>query len=202
MDMKTAIPSAVAMVFLLASCSASTTASVPFEDSFDRTDVGPNWLDNMGGNWHIKDGRLHNTGAQNAPLWLQAKLPDDVVIEFDAYTDPKICDIKCELFGDGRTHATGYIVLLGGWKNTISSIARLDEHQQDRLQRKSDCVPGKTYHWKIERQGNILSWYLNDVLYMRLDDPAPLKGKGHDRFAFNNWMSDISFDNLKIRPLK
>jgi hypothetical protein len=32
-------------------------------------------------------------------------------------------------------------------------------------------------------------------------DPEPLRGEGHDRFAFNNWESQLYFDNLRIRPL-
>jgi hypothetical protein len=198
--------SARALVILAAalafSCGPATTTSIPFSDDFNRAEPGPNWQDDMGGNWHIRDGKLHNTGAQNAPLWLRAKLPDDVVIEFDAYTDPRICDIKCEVFADGRTHATGYILLLGGWKNAISAIARLDEHQQDRLEKRSDCRPGKMYKWRVERSGNVLTWYLDGNLYMRLDDPKALRGRGHDRFAFNNWMSDVYFDNLSIKALK
>ena len=186
----------------LISCAPSTSTTVPFTDNFDRTDLGENWLDNMGGQWHIKDGRVHNTGAQNAPLWLRAKLPDDVVVEFDAWTDPRICDTKFEVFADGRTHATGYALILGGWKNSISTIARLDEHQKDRLEKRSDCVPGKKVHWKVERRGSLLFWYLDDKLYMQLNDPQPLKGKGHDRFAFNNWASDVYYDNLSIRELK
>ncbi len=28
-----------------------------------------------------------------------------------------------------------------------------------------------------------------------------LSGPGHDHFAFNNWASDLWFDNLRITPL-
>ena len=189
--------------FLIAtSCSPSVSTTIPFEDDFNRIELGENWLNNMGGDWQIKDGKLHSLNAQNAPLWLRARLPENVVIEFDAWTDPRICDTKCEVFADGKTHATGYIFILGGWNNRISSIARLDEHQQDRLEKRSDCVPGSVYHWRIERRADQLSWFLNDRPYLRLDDNKSLKGSGHDRFAFNNWQSDVYFDNLKIKPLK
>ena len=33
-------------------------------------------------------------------------------------------------------------------------------------------------------------------------DPSPLGGHGHDRFAFNNWASQVYFDNLKIEALR
>jgi len=34
-----------------------------------------------------------------------------------------------------------------------------------------------------------------------MSDPNPLQGRGHDHFGFNNWQSDLWFDNLKITPL-
>ena len=36
---------------------------------------------------------------------------------------------------------------------------------------------------------------------MKMVDPDPLYGAGHDHFAFNNWASDLWFDNLVITPL-
>ena len=41
-------------------------------------------------------------------------------------------DIKCELFADGRRHASGYVVILSGWNNSKSIIARRDEHGPER----------------------------------------------------------------------
>lgn len=193
---------AVLTLLFGASCSPSTAASVPFDDGFDRPELGGNWVDLEGGEWHIKDGRLHNTGAQNKPLWLSAGLPDNVVIEFDIWSDPKICDCKFEVFGDGRTHASGYILIMGGWKNRISTIARLDEHEKERPEKKSECVPGKKMRWKVERRGGQIKWYVDDKLHMERNDPKPLKGKGHDRLAFSNWQSDVYYDNLSIRVLR
>jgi len=34
-----------------------------------------------------------------------------------------------------------------------------------------------------------------------MEDDEPLEGRGHDHFAFNNWQSDLWFDNLEITPL-
>jgi hypothetical protein len=34
-----------------------------------------------------------------------------------------------------------------------------------------------------------------------MNDREPLSGRGHDHFAFNNWDSDLWFDNLRITPL-
>ena len=36
--------------------------------------------------------------------------------------------------------------------------------------------------------------------FLSYDDPQPLEGKGHEYFAFDNWDSDLWFDNLSISP--
>jgi len=117
----------------LTACAARVpvTTSVPFSDTFERADLGPNWKFG-GGEWNISAGALHSSGAENAPLWLQAALPRDVTIEFDAWSNSPAVDIKCELFGDGRNHQSGYIVILAGWNNSTSIIARLREHGSER----------------------------------------------------------------------
>ena len=60
---------------------------------------------------------------------------------------------------------------------------------------------GKRYHVVITRRGGDLRWELDGALAMELHDPAPLSGKGHDRFGFSSWQNDTYFDNLKIDPL-
>lgn len=181
--------------------AAPVTASVPFSDDFERTEIGPSYFA-IGGHWRIEKGVLHSPGVKNNPLWLQARLPDDVAVELDVRSESNEGDIKCEIFGNGRDHASGYIVVFGGWSNSISVLARLDEHGRDRKENRSLRVQkGKTYHVRIERKGGMLSWYLDSALVLQWDDPAPLRGPGHDRFGFSSWEADLFFDNLKIQPL-
>jgi hypothetical protein len=33
------------------------------------------------------------------------------------------------------------------------------------------------------------------------DDAEPLRGKGHEYFAFNGWEAEVCFDDLRITPL-
>jgi hypothetical protein len=78
----------------------------------------------------------------------------------------------------------------------------MDEHGSDRVlgaPRKVEV--GKTHHFRIERRGGILTVWVDDVVLLEMDDSDPLYGRGHDHFAFNNWKSDVWFDNLKITPL-
>jgi len=132
-----------------------------------------------------------------------------VVIEFDAQSGSADGDIKVEVFGDGVSKAettsytaTSYVVIFGGWHNTMNVIARLDEHAADRVVGPALKVePGRTYHMKIERRGATIRAWADDQLIGSLTDPHPLSGVGHDHFAFNNWSAPLTFDNLRIRPL-
>jgi hypothetical protein len=181
---------------------APVSASVPFEDDFERENGSPGGAYSAtGAAWRIASGWLHSPGAKNNPLWIGARLPRDVVVEFDARTDGN-GDIKCEIFGNGRDHASGYVLVFGGWSNTVSVIARLDEHGKDRKERKDRPVEkGRTYRFRVERKGTRLDWSIDGEPFMTFDDPAPLEGPGHDRFALSSWANDVFFDRLVIRPL-
>ncbi len=180
---------------------APVTATVPFSDDFERQQLGENYFA-TGGHWRIENGAVHSPGVKNNPLWLQARLPEEVAIEFDVRSESKDGDIKCELFGNGFDHSSGYVIVFGGWSNTISAIARLDEHGRDRVENRTLKVEkGRAYRFRVERRGGALRWYLDGSLAMELDDKNPLRGTGHDRFGFSSWDSDLFFDNLKIEPL-
>jgi hypothetical protein len=102
------------------------TASVPFVDDFNRADLGTNYW-NTGGHWRIDGNELHSPAVRNNALWLQAALPDNVAIEFDARSVTQEGDIRFELFGDGFNHDSGYTFLFGAYGNQVSAIARMNE---------------------------------------------------------------------------
>ncbi len=176
-----------------------------FADGFQRSAIGPGWF-TSGGHWRIARGELWAPAVKNNALWLEMRLPRDVAIEFDARsetaTGSRSGDIKFEVFGNGRDHASGYVCIFGGWGNTISTIARLDEHGADRKERRDLKVePMRTYRMRVERRGAALRWFVDGKLFLAYDDPRPLAGKGHDRFGFSGWEADLFFDNLVVAPL-
>ena len=99
-----------------------------WDDNFERDSVGSNYYV-TGEGYRVGDGALSAKGAHNHPLWLRKKLPRDVRIEFDCWSNEPRGDIKVEVFGDGhsfdpdggRYTATGYEVILGGWFNSKST---------------------------------------------------------------------------------
>ena len=199
--MRPSLASAVALV-LVCGCKPppSNVVAVPYADNFDRERLGEAWT-RTGGHWVIESGTVLTTGANNAPLFLNAPLPDDVVIEVDIKSETSAVDAKLELMTDGRKHQSGYIFILGGWKNKTSAIARLDEHGRDRKAKSPTEVKGnRQYHWRIEKKGGEIRWYLDGDLYMSYSDPNPLQGPGHDRLALSNWQNQLRYDNLRVWP--
>ncbi len=222
--------------------------TAPFEDNFDRTGaaaidaaallpslesgtgegsaplatslLGPAWQPAGTNVWTVENGKVCGSKAHNHGLWLQRTLPVNARIEFDAISSDQDGDIKVEVWGDGRsaatglsyTNATSYVVIFGGWHNTLHVVARLNEHGTDRkeikIDKKSDdpaeqpVTAGQTYHFKIERtDGKTVRWSVNGTEEIAYTDPAPLIGAGHDHFGFNDWEAPVCFDNVKVTPL-
>lgn len=207
---RTAVATWLVMAWMTACTPQGDPAVGPsgFTDDFDRDELGEVWH-GTGGPYRIRDGQLNVRGARNRPLWLRRTLPHDVRIEFDARSDSPEGDIKVEVFGDGVSKAetesytaTSYVVILGGWGNSTNAIARMNEHGSDRvLGPKRPVEPGRTYRVAIERRGQTFAVFVDGKKMMEMVDPEPLSGRGHDHFAFNNWQSDVYFDNLTITPL-
>jgi hypothetical protein len=217
------------------------TVGLPYADDFSDSSTVNNHYWSSGGLWRSVEGSLLCPGVKQNPLWLKAKLPQNVAVEFDARSQSPEGDIKVEIFGDGSDHASGYVLIHGGWNNTISVIARRDEHGrplkqlQDEAARiaaerrlpNADLVQtgvfneetrmrveqptnapgsfpvqiGRNYHWRIERRGSLIKWFIDGQPFMEFDDPIPLVGEKHNRFGFSCWEAQLYFDNLRIEPL-
>lgn len=181
-----------------------------FSDDFERAEVGDKYrqsepdLNWKAGTWKIEGGRLVAQDIHNAGLWLQVPMPEKVRIDVDVRPETETGDIKVEVMGDGRTHQSGYIAIMGGWKNTVNCLARRDEHSEERKEDKR-CGPGNRcvepemdYHWTFIRTDNVLKWYVDGQLFLTYDDKHPVPGR---HFAFNNWEAKGTYDNLKIYDL-
>jgi hypothetical protein len=201
------------VLLTLAACKVKDPPPIKDEwkDDFARDEVGGNYWAS-GGGYAVTKGALNAKGAHNHPLWLRAKLPRDVRIELEVWSTEKRGDIKIEVFGDGKSYdpdggaymATGYEVIFGGWYNSKSIIARLDEHGKDVVQRvEPKVIANQHYKWRIDRKANQVTWYVDDMTnpFLTLVDPRPLEGMGHEYLGFNNWETDTWFDNLVITPL-
>ncbi|MDC0709867.1 hypothetical protein POL68_15445 [Stigmatella sp. ncwal1] len=112
--------------YALARGQASVTAQIPYQQNFSSPSVVESDFFSTGAYWRVVEGQLLGPAPKNNPLWLQARLPDDVALEFDVRSEYPEGDIRLELFGDGVSPASGYVLVQGGWNNTLSVIARRD----------------------------------------------------------------------------
>lgn len=186
--------------------SQSTSGKLVFEDDFEDGDFRDNWRRGEGeggqGRWRVEDGSVVGVDIKNDPLWLTQPLPEKVRVEFDVTAMSSVGDVKVEVFGDGNKHESGYILIFGGWKNSLDVIARLDEHGQDRKARKTHGVmPGHTYRMAVERTDGTLHWFVDGEHFMKYPDPQPLTGEEHSYFSFNIWSAPVRFDNVRVYDL-
>jgi hypothetical protein len=200
----------VGVALLAAACARSPEPiTTELVERFDAPSLGAAWHATAGA-YRVEQGALVVERAYNHPLWLLRPLPEAAVIEFTAWTDDPRGDVKVELYGDGRSHAedrgayvaSGYVAIFGGWRNTVSVLARLDEHGGDRKERPAPRVePGRRYRFKLERTGAVVRWFLDGVPFLAYSDDLPLVGPSHRHFAINGWETQVWFDDLRIAPL-
>lgn len=189
-----------------------------FSADFSKGPLEPTWNPTSPA-WKVVSGRLCAENAKNHPIWLTRRLPVNARIEFTAESADADGDIKVEAWGDGKSYAetssytaTSYVFILGGWQNRFHVLARLNEHGPDRREtalapdtedpRARQVVPNQVYRFKIERRdGATVRWYVDDVEIHALLDEEPLRGPGHEHFAFNDWTVPVCFDDLVITAL-
>lgn len=198
---------------------APSASARPIADPFFNP-LGPDWNPVKTNAWRIENGKLCGKAARNHGVWMTRPIPINARIEFEATTDSAEGDLKAEVWGDGRSaattvsynNATSYLVIYGGWKNTIHAIARLDEHGANRKEIKVDrdsddprehpVSVAQAYKFKVERSdGKTVRWFVNGQEYLNFADQSPLSGIGHDHFAFNDWDAHVCFDNVRVTPL-
>lgn len=209
----TLAPPLLAAAFLvaagLAACMPKSGSSSgpglkePFKESFDREKLGERYK-KTGGTWRIEKGALHSDGTSdhNAPLWLDLPLTKNVKVEFTTWSEHPAVDTKIEIFGDGLRHESGYIVIFGGWNNQITTIARLDEHEKTRVEKRTRWEKGKKYRWKVQRtDGKTLELFIDGEKIVEYVDKDPLFGPRNNKLGFTNWESRPFYDDLVITPL-
>ena len=200
----------VGALFAMGCKAKDETITGTFTDDFQRAELGSTWT-NTGADYRITDGRLNVSSAYNHPAWLRKKLPRDVVIDLDAMSKSPAGDLKIELYGDGESFdpdkggyvSTGYVLIFGGWRNSLSVICRNNEHDDGRKSQRTapPVVPGRSYHWTVTRRAGAIDWRIDGQPFLAWTDPEPLGGHGHEYLAVNDWEADVYFDNFSIRPL-
>jgi hypothetical protein len=107
---------------------------LPFVDDFSNPATVAAHYRSLGGFPRVVNGELLSPGTKNNPLWLKARLPDDVAVEFDAHAPSAESEIRLEIFGNGIDHLSGYELIYGPWTavgvtgRLPATLVRLDEN--------------------------------------------------------------------------
>jgi hypothetical protein len=204
------------------------TVQLPYQNDFSRLEtLREDFWTMAGGLWTVEDGQLYSPGVRGNPLWLQARLPQDVVVELDVRAERPGGDAQLVLFGDGLNtsvrsagpvQSSGYVLTQGVRGAATARLAKLDElawtfadlQRRNRLREETPFlveatapgVPtGRSAHWRVERRGARLSWFIDGEKVLEVEDPFPLSGKGHDRLGLSSRDTPLFFDNLSVRAL-
>lgn len=198
---------AVLFALLGVACSSSGPASGPlkthvvYRNDFSAP-LGPEWK-NEGGDWNIENGALHSRHAMNKDLVLTTPLPENAVVELTLLSHSPQVDVKFRAWGDmaGNMHDGAYHFILGGWNNSISTLAPLGEHDPRRIERRDHLQAEHRYHAKLVRQDGHFELSLDGKPFLKYDDPKPLDPARYKYFSFANWKSDCEFDDLVISAI-
>ena len=125
-----------------------------------------------------------------------------MAIDLDVTSNSPDGDIKLELFGDGESFdpdkgsydSTGYVLIFGGWHNSLSVICRQEEHGAGRKAQRADLrvEPGRRYHFAITRRQGAIDWQIDGRPFLAWTDPEPLSGPAHAYFAVDDWEADVA----------
>jgi hypothetical protein len=175
-----------------------TGGELVFSDDFSAGALSDAWRAETPA-WRVENGALAVKGARNMGCWYTRDLPERVRVEFDATSLSPEGDLKFEIFGTKAQHQAGYVGVFGGWKNSVSIIARLDEHGDDRLESRARKVEkGKRYRFAVVRHDKDLHWFVDGELFMTYVDSEPIRGRS---FGFNDWDTPVQFDNVAVYDL-
>ncbi|MGQ9651331.1 MAG: hypothetical protein ACUVXJ_14575, partial [Phycisphaerae bacterium] len=176
------------LVLAASACAAEDGQwKLVFEDRFQRTELGPDWVEAK--NVSIVNGRLFLKGRADARL--RRGYPGDVKVEFVAEADPEQppCDLAVTL-------ANTFLLAFGGGNNTFNQIVGPDVTVRDN----NPPFPiehGRKYKIVAVKEGPVLILYCNDqkLLEAKLDDP--LGGPEFDGVALTTW-NGMYVDYIKV----
>jgi len=117
----------IPLIHHLVRAEPEASVALPYQDDFSSPSTVRDHYFSIGAHGRTLNGELLSPGAKNNPLWLKARLPQNVVVDFDVRCTSAEGDVRVEIFANGVDHLSGYELIHGGWNNSLSVIARLDE---------------------------------------------------------------------------
>jgi hypothetical protein len=193
-----------AMLCTAAQAFDASQWKIAFEDHFDRSEVGPDWI--MSGKAEIVDGRLkYGLDGQHLAV-INRHFAADVRIEFDAEAAPGVppCDLSVGLgCGEGESgYSNGYLLAFGGNFNTMNQIQGgrdmkwvLNWYPPRLIQK------GKAHRVCGMKEGKTLTLEVDGEVLVTTTDNDPLGGPGYDMVGTVTW-NGMLVDNVRVYERK
>ncbi len=161
------------------------TASYSFvRAAADWRTAGGKWL--VMNRWRC-DPRWSFFGGESkkgvAAIWHKSELRGDLNIEFAAGIRHKAVrggygkfasDMNLTICGDGRSLASGYGFVMGGWSNTKTAITRNGRVVAEAKLKIPGGIHRRWFYFKITKRKGHLKYYIDHKLVLEYVDPRPL----------------------------
>lgn len=163
-------------------------------EDFKRQELGDAWTVKEG-SWEVVDGQLVSQGGK---LVSNRTFDGLQRIEMKATMTPNpmgvISDLSPMLHLDEK--GRGYLMQVGGYHNTMSSIQRLGKVTVEK--KSQPLTPGKTHTITAELSGNIMRILVDGELLVEQVEKRPLIGSDHQRIGFYIYAGTARIDEIKV----
>lgn len=183
----------ITMVVLLTAGTPSNAAEwkLAFEDNFDRKEPGELYQPSgRAKSLTIRDGRLLLIG-QGAACLIDRPFTPDVRMTFDCFAteDMPPCDLSALL-------STEYLLGFGARSNRANHLVGPGIRHVD-LEPPFVIEQGKRYEMVAQREGNRITYQVNDTVIIDAASDNLMIGPSFDRVGFITW-GGMSIDNVKV----
>jgi hypothetical protein len=175
-----------------------------FQDDFSSADMSSRWQ--ILGQWEIKGGELHLFGGEPQMALIKMPITGDARIEFDCHVEGDLAsEISCFLSATpspaklSEVPGSGYLFHRGDRDNSPAIIFR--EGVEKYSESTPALKPGQRYHIRAELAGKRLSFHIDGITTISVEDDHPLVGNAHSAAGIYGWKSHVYYDNVRVYKL-
>ncbi|MBD3239061.1 MAG: tetratricopeptide repeat protein, partial [Chitinivibrionales bacterium] len=152
------------------------------------------------GGWRIEDSSLHGYNIEGFHnITYRHKLRGDIRVEWEV--TPLRLNINLNSFIAGEHRFGGYTFHIGsfGSPHTFVLTRGSSDHMVDHLEYEDGIELGRTYRFRMEKEGKHVRLFMDGRKLFDYKDPEPYAGTGHQTFGFENNMGNhVRIDNVVV----